>query len=234
LNVTEELGLTAVTHLVLHKTYINSAPAFVFPNLITLTLQSVVSLPFSRDAFPSLRAVRVTAGWRHLRFPSELPFSQLDALEVDYEDQEHLPADLLQHGVPVLVHLNLPIVHAPSPAGPPFDTYEHFHVSFDLEADGVEEQLKEFNRLVDGHAALKSVYVPSTISPSRTLPPIVELARTSLLDECAARDVTVLWRRSSSIENDNVGISKEFWEYAKHVKEKKKLEAEEGSSGGSK
>jgi hypothetical protein len=227
--------LTAVTHLVLHKTYINSAAAFVFPNLITLTLQGVVSLPFSSEAFPCLRAVRVTAGWRHLRFPSELPFSQLDALEVDYEDQEHLPSDLLQQGVPVLVHLKLPIVHASSPAGPPFDTYEHFHVSFDLEANGVEEQLKESNRLVDGHAALESLCLPSTISPSRALPPSLEVARTALLDNCIAQDVTVLWRRSSSDETADFGISKEFWDYAKHLKEKKHLEtAAEGSSGGRK
>jgi hypothetical protein len=221
--------LAAITHLSLLRTFINSAPAFVFPNLVTLTLYAVMCLPFSREAFPSLRAVRLIGQWR-----SELPFRQLDALEVDYEDQEEFPAHLLQHSAPVLVHLKPPILSDSSAAGPAFSDYEHFHVSFDVEDDGATEKLKDLEHLVEGHAALKYLCLPSTLSPSRILTPTLEVARTALLDSCVAQDVTVLWCRRSSDENADLGISKEFWDYAKEIKRKKQLEEVEKSSGGRK
>jgi hypothetical protein len=59
--------------------------------------------------------------------------------------------------------------------------------------------------------------------------------RLLLLRVCEDKKVDIIWRYEAKTAADDVGVSKDFWEYAKELKKKKQLEAAaEVNSGGSK
>jgi hypothetical protein len=113
--------------------------------------------------------------------------------------------------------------------------FEHLHMCItNLELARPVVFLGQLRLLVEASQSIKTLVLAHQLSPTVALAATVGQARDALLRTCAAKGVTVLWRLNSKAREDDFGISKEFWDYAKELKRKKQLEAaEEGSSGGS-
>jgi hypothetical protein len=76
---------------------------------------------------------------------------------------------------------------------------------------------------------LKSLSLPIQIHRDTSPATFADLAppRDKLLEVCEANGVRVIWRTSVE-KGDDVGVSKEFWQYAKELK-RKRIEAEGGA-----
>lgn len=71
-----------------------------------------------------------------------------------------------------------------------------------------------------------SLSLPITLSRSSPLSPSIAAVRDRLLLTCAFRNIDIVWHPYYRAWEDGLGVSNEFWAYAKDLKRKKQLEAE--------
>jgi hypothetical protein len=88
---------------------------------------------------------------------------------------------------------------------------------------------------VEDSPYLRSLCLPSALSRSHPDRPGLDRGRDQLLEACRVRNVDIIWRPYANKPEDDFGISKEFWGYAKEVKRKNReqTEAEGGRASGS-
>jgi hypothetical protein len=216
----------------------------VFANLVSLTLinlepdtinispsiisseppyNPLISLPAS--AFPSLRAVYSNcsdggAGW-HLLEPAHLPPQQLDMLQV----ARRCPPVTGSRLYPVLLTVDLTDFYSNTGALPLF---EHFFLcTWSGRQDDADQGLLCLASFID-RSSLASLSLPAKLLPSSTLPnslpplsPAVATARDVLLRACEGSGVDVIWRRDCFEPEDDRGLSRDFWEYAKELRRKR-------------
>jgi hypothetical protein len=223
-------------HLVLNGLRLTTSPKAVFPHLVTLTLDNMWSTWLSKS-FPSLRAICGTGTYGARYLPAGFPSEQLDMVQIDHFQNDYsFPHDFKQRyvGVPILLRLIGDISSVVPGRGPKLSDYEHLSFSFDTEGVRSVEELKKLLRLVQSHSLLKSLCLPITLAPNRRLPSDLSSTRDDLLTECSNKGIDVVWRVNSMGPEDDACLSRDFWQYAKGLKKKKQLEAQEASSGGSK
>jgi hypothetical protein len=236
----DALSPAALEHLVLNGLMLTTSPKAVkFPRLVTLTIDNMWSTWLSKS-FPSLRAICGTGTDGARNLPAGFPPGQLDMVQIDHFQNDHsFPHDFKQRyaGVPILLRLIGGFSSVASGHGPKPSDYEHLSFSFDMEGVRSVEELKNMLRLVQSHSLLKSLCLPISLSLSRSIPSDLSSTRDDLLTECSKKGIDVVWRINSLKPEDDVGLSRDFWRYAKGLKKKKQLEAAAaaaGSSGGSK
>jgi hypothetical protein len=122
----------------------------------------------------------------------------------------------------------------------PFISYEHFLLIAPHEstASSTELPVVLFLKVLVGslrlHEHIRSLSLPSFLSPSSPLSPALAGVRGDLLSVCRARNIDIVWRYNSKRAEDDIAVSKDFWEYAKELKRKKeRVEAEGASLGAS-
>jgi hypothetical protein len=224
-----------------------SCSSIVFKDLVSLTLYNVTSTRNTKNAlfpaasFPSLRAVYVqgsTDWWTGRRTfvePTGLRQGQLDFMQVHVSDKGIFPPDLHNRGAPIL--LSLPLSSSHTLNSPALGQFEHFLFLLDPFANDYSTRLSllDLRLFVQSQTSIESISLPSTFSPSSPASSGVASHRDAVLLACASRKIDVVWRLHSKKSADDVGISRDFWEYAKGLKKKKQLEAVAvGSSGGGK
>jgi hypothetical protein len=94
--------------------------------------------------------------------------------------------------------------------------------------DDADHGLLRLASFIDTSSGLASLSLPAKLLPSSTLPeslpplsPAVAAARDVLLRACDGSGVDVVWRRSCFEPEDDRGVSRDFWEYAKELKRKR-------------
>jgi hypothetical protein len=225
-----------------------SCSSIVFKDLVSLTLYNSTSTRntkntlFPAASFPSLRAVYAQGstdrrtGRRTFVEPTGLRQGQLDFMQVHVSDKGIFPPGLHNRGAPILFSLPLSSSHTLN--SPALGRFEHFLFLLDPFANDYSTQLSllDLRLSVQSHTSIKSICLPSTFSPSSPASSGIASGRDSVLLACASRKIDVVWRLHAKKSADDVGVSRDFWEYAKALKKKKKqLEvAAVGSSGGSK
>jgi hypothetical protein len=104
--------------------------------------------------------------------------------------------------------------------------YEHLHLAVD--------DFKSFHRSIDlerlsihikSSKIIKSLSLPASFQNPSSLDAPPPAARQSLLDTCIAKKVDIVWRPFAKSSEDDRGVSRDFWEYAKELKRKKQIEA---------
>ncbi|GAA5866654.1 hypothetical protein JCM8547_002711 [Rhodosporidiobolus lusitaniae] len=83
------------------------------------------------------------------------------------------------------------------------------------------------------NAHMRSLRLSSQLHPSS---PLLKSGLVTIRDDplgtCASRKINIIWRMNSKEPVHDIGVSKEFWAYAKELKRKKAIEAEGGAGGG--
>jgi hypothetical protein len=234
---TDTLSPAALEHLVLNGLRLTTSLKAVFPHLVTLTIDNMWST-WPSKSFPSLRALCGTGLHGAKNLPTGFPSGQLDMVQIDHiQNDFSFPGDFKQRyvGVPVLVRVTPYFPYIPSGRGPKLSDCEYLDYSFDAEGAHAVQELTELLNLVQSHLLLKALCLPISLSLSRPLPSDLSSTRDDLLTECSRKGVDIIWRVNSLKPEDDVGLSRDFWEYAQGLKKKKQLEAAvTGSSGGSK
>lgn len=90
--------------------------------------------------------------------------------------------------------------------------------------------LRDLCDVVKRSQALKSLWLPWDFSDLNPKISDVLHARDALLEACRAKGVEVRWRLASRETEDDRGVSREFWEYARELKRRKRVEAMKGRS----
>ncbi|GAA5976289.1 hypothetical protein JCM11641_001106 [Rhodosporidiobolus odoratus] len=79
------------------------------------------------------------------------------------------------------------------------------------------------------HEHLKSLSLPAILHPLSPIDPALVADRDTLLAICEGRGIHIIWRLNSKTPEDDIGLSTEFWEYAKELRRKKEGEATAGA-----
>ncbi|GAA6035879.1 hypothetical protein JCM8097_005753 [Rhodosporidiobolus ruineniae] len=242
-----------LTHLTLLNVDLTAADLshFLFPNLVTLTLQADFARPkgpipathtpvFRPSSFPKLRAVFTRA--RNGPYASHEilhfgHFPQLDFLQFHVGLRFDLPLDLPFRQYPVLVAFDL--LQVESLSMPQFSGFSHFQLDAAVAGVGQrltslenEDLLDDLEDFIRSSPSIRSFSLPAEFHPSTPLPAnavFIERRRRrgQLLDALEKRNVKVIWRLNSKEEADDTAVSREFWEFAKELKAEKALEAGE-------
>jgi hypothetical protein len=144
-------------------------------------------------------------------------------IQVNLEDYAAYPLDLHSRGAAVLLSFRLDQVE--HLANPVFSRFQHFHLRASPFTD---DDVVAFARLilfVGQRDYIKSLSLPASLSPDYPLPLDLSLQRDDLLAGCKLWHIDVVERPLAKKPEDNVGVSREFWEYAKEMKRKKLIEA---------
>jgi hypothetical protein len=236
MSVTHALPPTAIELLTLRNLTMPVSRDVVFHDLQSLTLDEVSgedsSLPST--ALPSLRALRLSGVQRELfalcnsrSTTASLPYGQLDMIQVDIGDFRRFPRTLRDRGALVLLTVRLDEVSELSK--PRFAKFEHIQVPASFFSRNGHIGVRQLCDFVGRSCHLQSLCLPTIFSPQSRVPlrsPNFVAARDELLAMCEGQSVDVIWRPYAEMAEDDLGVSKEFWEYAKEVKRKKEEEVE--------
>ncbi|GAA5880835.1 hypothetical protein JCM8547_003754 [Rhodosporidiobolus lusitaniae] len=226
-------------HLFLVALPKDSFPSLIFPNLVTLTLHRMGAAGtggvtgLSPSSLPSLRALYLSSSWQNAeaqwaRWAPDLILlsDQLDMIQIHSVEAKHFPQELLAQGVPVLISVDLTSgFHFLRSAD--LAPFEHFQL--DAWRSLMTNHLTLVKALEDSvsrHANIKSLSLPRRIHPSSDLVPALASARDGLLSTCSSRNIRVIWRMNSFAREDDYGVNKEFWEFAKEVRKERACQAE--------
>lgn len=219
----------------------------LFASLTSLTLHHVhiwaIDVDFA-SSFPSLRALYTRGRFQQregrvslLECPSLHP--QLDMLQVHVDEHELFATDLLQQTtLPVLLTIyfddmnrlhklaarlnpeHLQLIVPPADCEPDEDEPDE-ELSIDPLLATLQLALKKLSRL--SYLSLPALFHPSISSDLAQVEPLLSL--------CESRSIRIVWRLDSFTDEDDLGVSHEFWAYAKRLKAKKVAEAVASSEG---
>ncbi|BGP15454.1 hypothetical protein JCM10213_005130 [Rhodosporidiobolus nylandii] len=222
--------------LTLSELTISGGAGVTYPHLTSLSLHSTF-LPrdlsaklFSKSTLPKVTDIAITDLADRKTGPyfpvlSAL-FSQLSLLQVRAEDSTILPSTLFQQTFPILLsyalstsrpipnlvpsqvlHVQLGALsalnHLPRPNG------------FDWQKWVVQSNLSSFKALLKDIPTLQTLFLPAQLHPDFPLPAHVAEWRSELHTLCVLRDVRIIWRFEAKEPEDDLGISREFREFAR-------------------
>ncbi|GAA6035779.1 hypothetical protein JCM8097_005696 [Rhodosporidiobolus ruineniae] len=214
----------------------------VFPHLRALTLFPDLTKLwdfFQTTSFPELRALYTCAvDWtgqsNNLR--SDAP--KLEMLQVEHS-RTHRTTPIPLTGCPVLLSFKL----TDDPAG--YADFQHYHLdstflspykrqcSLPLTSEPYEGNLVALVRFIATVPCLRSFSLPFEFHPSCPLDPGRQQRRNKLVQALEDRNVKIIWRLNSKDWTDDLAVNREFWQYAKELRTRKALEADEAATSGS-
>jgi hypothetical protein len=214
-----------------------------FIHLVALTLHggAVERSWFASTTFPSLRILYSTvvhldptSHRASLVQPATPSQDRLDVFQVRLGRSPGVFETLKLRPHPVL--LSFDFLDGAHLYEHPFISHEHFLLIAPASSPKLPVVL--FLKVLVGslrlHEHIRSLSLPSFLSPSSPLSPALAAVRGDLLSVCRARNIDIVWRFKSKRAEDDVAVSKDFWEYAKELKRKKeRVEAEGASLGAS-
>ncbi|GAA5906452.1 hypothetical protein JCM6882_004439 [Rhodosporidiobolus microsporus] len=157
-------------------------------------------------------------------------------LQLRVEDHELFPIDLFKRPCPVLVTFSLADVSslvAINESG--VDHLQLHHTCPWRTADRSDPwfNLDFFDLFIRRRKpVLASLSLPYSLHPSAALADTTRSTRDRLLECCASRNIQVIWRLDAHEPADDLGVSREFWSYAKELKAKKRQGVEAEASRG--
>ncbi|GAA6039727.1 hypothetical protein JCM8097_001373 [Rhodosporidiobolus ruineniae] len=215
-----------------------------FPNLVTLTIRASVDYPnetFPASRFPKLEAVYSSAstsisGTPYSTFLTFEACPTLEMLQV-HCDSVMWPSRFapLSSLIPLL--LSFPLNQAKQLGYGNLSSFKHFQLEAAWrdpyqyqrgpELTTVEHavDLETLIQFIQSASQILSFSLPYEFHPGTPLPPGRHLRRQKLLDALESRGVKLIWRLNSKAKEDDVAVSREFWEYAKELKAAKAQEA---------
>ncbi|GAA5866716.1 hypothetical protein JCM8547_002734 [Rhodosporidiobolus lusitaniae] len=240
--------LKDVQHLHLHNVVAPSFSSVVFRNLVSLAVHGLPRPVGSTAALlpswslPSLKALYTTCehyngstGRTELVEPIGLG-DQLDMLQVFVLSYRTFPSDLPDRDTTVLVVVADYCIEYGSFSA--VSRFQHFQLNAWNEAKEAgrsnrrrtpKQTLQQLLQTVASHAYMRSLSLPSRLHTSSPLESELAATRDDLLTTCVSRGIDIIWRLESKEPDDDKGVSRDFWRYAKGLKKKKALEAEGGA-----
>jgi hypothetical protein len=221
-----------------------SLSSIVLDNLVSLTIHKVgikrntKKVLFPATLLPNLHAVSVRGYaydyWtRHYTYiePKDLPTGQLDFQQVHIDDEQVFPSDLFARSTPVLVSFRM--AQAGWLSSLSLTRYEHLHLAVDdFKSLHAYIDLERLSIHIKSSTIIKSLSLPARLQNPSNLDAPLLAARQSLLEACAAKKVDIVWCPFANTLEDDRGVSRDFWEYAKELKRKKRNEGERASAYG--
>lgn len=139
-------------------------------------------------------------------------------------DYESFSSDIQQRGSAVLLTFEA-FVSSVVQDESRFAGFEHLLAKATGNAPNrTSSDLNSLDNLLRVRAKTKSLCLPSTLAPSANLSSDFSAARDAILDTCKTRKIDVVWRPFARAWEDDVGVSRDVWEYAKQARRKKKEE----------
>ncbi|GAA6039715.1 hypothetical protein JCM8097_001367 [Rhodosporidiobolus ruineniae] len=240
------LGSAGIKHLTLLDVALTRSDltSISFPNLVTLTIRASFDYPnetLPASQLPKLQAAyssatsNISGSW----YSTILTFEACPTLEMlqvrcDYAmwPSRFTPPSPL---IPLL--LAFPLNQAKQLGTANLRCFKHFQLEAAWRdsrqyqrghvlttAEHVDD-LETLIKFIQSASQILSFSLPYEFHPGTPLPPGRHLRRQKLLDALESRSIKLIWRLNSKQKEDDVAVSREFWQYSKELKARKSADS---------